>query len=132
MKIFVVDDSELNRKLVIRALQKAGVENEFLQAGDGKQALGILEAEHQNICLMFLDWQMPKIDGLEILKQLARNPGTKMIPVIMLTSTGSPESVEIAQLLNPNLKAFLVKPLDPDEVVKVSVPIINAKSKEGV
>ena len=125
MKIFVVDDSQLNRKLVIRALQKAGIENEFLQASDGKEAIDMLKAEHKNICLVFLDWQLPKIDGLEILKQIAQNLDTKAMPVIMLTSTSSPESEEIAQLLNPNLKGFLVKPLDPVEVVKVALPHIR-------
>ena len=125
MKVFVVDDSQLNRKLVIRALQKAGVENEFLQASDGKDALDILEREHQDICLMFLDWQLPRVDGLEILKQIARNPKTEMLPVIMLTSASSPESEEIAQLLNPNLKHFLVKPLDPEEIVKIALPLIR-------
>ncbi len=64
MKIFVVDDSDLDRKLIIRTLQKAGVENEILQAADGKEALETLEAEYENICLMFLDWQLPKVDGL--------------------------------------------------------------------
>ena len=125
MKIFVVDDSQLNRKLVIRALQRAGVENEFLQASDGKEAVDMLKVEHKNICLVFLDWQLPKIDGLEILKQIAQNLDTKTMPVIMLTSTSSPESEEIAQLLNPNLKGFLVKPLDPEEVVKVALPHIR-------
>ena len=125
MKIFVVDDSDLNRKLVISSLQKAGVKNEFLQARDGKEALEILEKEHQNICLMFLDWQLPKVDGLEILKRVARNPNTVSLPVIMLTSTTSPESEEIAQLLNPNLKNFLVKPLEPQEIVKAALPLIK-------
>jgi CheY-like chemotaxis protein len=62
VKIFIVDDSELDRKLLIATLQKSGVTNEFLQADDGKMALEILEAESGHICLMFLDWQLPKID----------------------------------------------------------------------
>ena len=125
MKIFVVDDSEMNRKLLISTLQKAGVKNEILEAADGKDAQGILEAEYQNICLVFLDWQLPKVDGLEILKQMARNPNTKSLPVIMLTSAISPESEEIAQLLNPNLKAFIMKPLDPDKIIKIAMPHIT-------
>jgi len=125
MKIFIVDDSQLNRKLVMRTLQKSGVENEFLQASDGKEALDILDAEHANICLMFLDWQLPKVDGLEILKRISRNPETASLPVIMLTSTSSPESEEIAQLLNPKLKNFLVKPLDPEEIIKAALPLIK-------
>jgi len=125
VKIFVVDDSQLDRKLLMTTLQKSGVANEFLQADDGKVALEILDTESDNICLMFLDWQLPKIDGLEILKRVARNPKTESLPIIMLTSSSSPESKEIAQLLNPNLKAFVMKPLDPQKIVEVSLPHIK-------
>ena len=125
MKIFIVDDSELNRTLLIKTLQKAGVENEILQAQDGQSALDMLEAEYKNICLMFLDWQLPKIDGLEILKRIARNPQTRFLPVVMLTSASSPDSEEIARLLNPNLKDFLVKPLKPEQILEVALPHIK-------
>lgn len=125
MKILVVDDSQLDRKLLIATLQKSGVDNDFLQAEDGEGALEILDAEGGNICLMFLDWQLPKIDGLEVLKRTARNSKTESLPVIMLTSASSPESKEIAQLLNPNLKAFIMKPLDPEKITEASLPHIK-------
>ena len=125
MKIFVVDDSELNRKLLVSTLQKAGIENEILEADNGKKAQEMLDTEYQNICLLFLDWQLPKVDGLEILKQMARHPHTKSIPVIMLTSATSPESEEIAQLLNPNLKAIILKPLIPENIIKIALPHIK-------
>jgi two-component system, chemotaxis family, chemotaxis protein CheY len=120
MKIFVVDDSELDRKLLVKALERTGTKTEILQATDGRMALDILQAEHQNIGLMFLDWQLPKIDGLEILKRIARNPETAALPVVMLTSANSPEDEEIAKLLNPSLAAFLIKPLDPQKVVEIA------------
>jgi len=106
-------------------LQKSGIENEFLQADDGEEALEILDAESDHICLVFLDWQLPKMDGLEVLKRIAKNPKTESLPIIMLTSAVSPESEEIAQLLNPNLKAFIMKPLDPEKVVKAALPHIK-------
>ena len=125
MKICVVDDSQLDRKLLMATLQKSGIENEFLQADDGEEALEILDAESDHICLVFLDWQLPKMDGLEVLKRIAKNPKTESLPIIMLTSAISPESEEIAHLLNPNLKAFIVKPLDPDKVVEAARPHIK-------
>jgi len=125
VKIFIVDDSQMERKLLVRILQKAGVENEILQAEDGQEALDILEAEHNNICLMFLDWQIPKVDGLEILKRVAKNPETASLPIVMLTSTSSPESEEIAHLLNPNLAAFVVKPVDPEKIMEIALPHIK-------
>jgi len=125
VKIFIVDDSEINRKLLITTLQKSGVKNEFLEAADGKEALEKLEDEHKNLCLIFLDWQLPKVDGLEILKRIAQNPETTSLPVIMLTSASSPEDEEIARLLNPNLIDFLVKPLIPEKIIEVSLPHIQ-------
>jgi len=125
MKILIVDDSQIDRKLLISTLQKAGVENEILQADDGEAALDMLDTDCENICLMFLDWQLPKIDGLEVLKRVARNPKTESLPVIMLTSSITPESEEIAYLLNPNLKAFVMKPLIPEKVVEVALPHIT-------
>ena len=125
MKIFVVDDSEGNRKLLISTLRKAGIKNDILEAADGESAIEILNSESEAICLVFLDWQLPKIDGLEILKRLARNPKTESLPVIMLTSATSPESEEIAQMLNPNLKAFLLKPLNPGNIVEIALPHIK-------
>ncbi len=125
MKIFVVDDSDLDRKLLVKTLEKIGTEHEILQAADGREALDILKTEHQNIGLMFLDWQLPKVDGLEILKQVAQNPDTASLPVVMLTSANSPEDEEIARLLNPSLAAFLVKPLSPEKVAEVALPYMK-------
>lgn len=125
MKIIIVDDSQLDRKLLMATLQKSGIKNEFLQADDGETALEILDSQSDQICLVFLDWQLPKIDGLEVLKRIARNPKTESLPIIMLTSASSPESEEIAQLLNPNLKAFVMKPLDPKKVVEAALPHIK-------
>ena len=125
MKIIIVDDSQLDRKLLMTTLQKSGIENEFLQADDGETALEILDSQSDQICLMFLDWQLPKIDGLEVLKRIARNPKTESLPIIMLTSASSPESEEIAQLLNSNLKAFVMKPLVPEKIVEAALPHIK-------
>ena len=125
MKIFIIDDSQLDRKLLIRSLQRAGIENEILEADDGAAALDILDKEHEDICLIFLDWQLPKVDGLEILKRIARNPKTASLPIVMLTSASSPEDEEIVRLLNPNLTAFIVKPLDPKKIVEIALPHIK-------
>ena len=125
MDILVVDDSEMNRQLLISTLKKAGVQNDIHQAEDGEGALKILKKKHKKLCLVFLDWQLPGIDGLEVLKQMAQDKNMKELPIIMLTSAKSPESEEIAQLLNPNLKSFIMKPLDPEKIVEISLPLIK-------
>lgn len=115
----------MERKLLATSLQKAGIKNEILEAADGKVALDILDHEHEDIGLVFLDWQLPKIDGLEILKRIAQNPKTESLPVVMSTSANSPEDEEIARLLNPKLAAFIVKPLDPKTVVKLALSYVK-------
>lgn len=125
MKIAIIDDSEIDRKLVASSLQKAGIDNEILESGDGKEALELIEQEHSNICLVFLDWQLPRMDGLEILKRMAQNPETANIPAIMSTSTNSPEDKEIAQLLNPKLAGFMVKPVVPEKIVELALPHVK-------
>jgi len=122
VKILIVDDSDLNRRLLIETMKNARIKNEILEAADGETAMDMLEKESEHICLVFLDWQLPRIDGLEVLKRMAQNAKAKSLPVIMLTSAKSPESEEIAQLLNPNLKAFIVKPLDPKNIVELALP----------
>jgi two-component system chemotaxis response regulator CheY len=125
LKIFIVDDSQLDRKLLINSLQKAGVVNEILEAEDGQTALEILEKEGSDIGLVFLDWQLPKIDGLEVLKRIAQDSKTASLPVIMSTSANSPEDEEIARLLNPKLAAFIVKPFDPEKIVEAALPYVK-------
>lgn len=125
MKILITDDSQIDRTLLISTLQKAGIKNEFIEAADGQTALDIIEKEYNDICLIFLDWQLPKVDGLEVLKRIAQDPKTADLPVVMSTSTNSPEDEEIARLLNPKLAAYIAKPFDPELIVKIALPLVK-------
>ena len=95
MKILVVDDSLLDRKLLIRLLIKAEIAQEILQAGDGEEALGILANNYKDICLILLDWQMPKMSGIELLAGLVKIPALESIPVFMVTASGSDENKRV-------------------------------------
>ena len=74
MKILVVDDSLLDRKLLIRVLMKSGITQEILQAEDGEQAMEVLANNYMDICLMLLDWQMPKVSGIELMAGMVKIP----------------------------------------------------------
>ena len=67
MKILIVDDSLLDRKLLMRILIKGGITQEILQAEDGEQGMETLANNYKDVCLILLDWQMPKISGIELM-----------------------------------------------------------------
>ena len=122
MKILVVDDSVLDRKLLIRALMKAEIMQEILQAEDGEQALEMLGNNYQDICLILLDWQMPKLAGVEVMAGIAKIPVLASIPIIMVTASGSEENKKLARTVNPKLAGYLVKPYKPEELLAAVKP----------
>jgi two-component system chemotaxis response regulator CheY len=125
MKILVVDDSLLDRKLLIRALMKSGISQEILQAEDGEQAMEILAVNYQDICLVLLDWQMPKVSGIELMAGMVKIPELATIPIIMVTASGSDENKRSAHQINPKLAGFLVKPYKPEDLLTAVKPFLR-------
>jgi two-component system chemotaxis response regulator CheY len=125
MKILVVDDSLLDRKLLIRILMKSGISQEILQAEDGEQAMEILAVHYKDICLVMLDWQMPKISGIELMAGMAKIPELSTLPIIMATASGSDENIRMARQVNPKLAGFLVKPYKPEDLMAVIKPYLR-------
>src|SRR6202142_4489541 len=97
MKILIVDDSLLDRKLLIRILMKSGISQEILQAEDGEQAMEILAVNYMDICLVLLDWQMPKVSGIELMAGMVKIPELSSLPIIMVTASGSEENKRTAR-----------------------------------
>ena len=122
MKILVVDDSTLDRKLLIRTLMKAEIEQEILQAEDGEQALEVLANNYQDIGLMLLDWQMPKMSGIELMSGMMKTPILSSIPIVMVTASGSEDNKKLAKEVNPHLAGYIVKPYKPEELLQVIKP----------
>ena len=122
MKILVVDDSTLDRKLLIRTLIKAELSQEILQAEDGEQALEVLANNHQDICIILLDWQMPKMNGIELIAGMMKIPVLSSIPIVMVTASGSEDNKKLARDINPNLAGYIVKPYKPEELLQVLKP----------
>lgn len=125
MKILVVDDSTLDRKLLIRTLVKAEIQQEILQAEDGEIALGILANHHEDIGLILLDWQMPKMNGIELMAGMMKIPVLSSIPIVMVTASGSEDNKKLAREINPNLAGYLVKPYKPEELLQVIKPFLK-------
>ena len=122
MKILVVDDSALDRKLLIRILMKAEITQEIVQAQDGEEALEILANNYQDIGLILLDWQMPRMSGIELMAGMARIPALASIPVVMVTASGSDANKALAREVNPNLAGYITKPYKTEELLEAVKP----------
>ncbi len=110
MRILAVDDDPMALKLVTVALSRAGYE--VLTARDGEEALARIEGIQPD--LVILDVMMPRMDGYEVCRRLRSKPSTAVIPVMMLTATGTLES-KIAGF-DAGSDDYMVKPFEPAEL----------------
>lgn len=114
MKIMTVDDSAIVRKIIQSAV--GILDYDVLEAVDGEEALAILEDEYEDIALILLDWNMPGMDGFEMLKVIKRDSRFKSIPVMMVTSeTGSDNIIKAIQA---GAAHYLIKPFTIEELIK--------------
>lgn len=122
--ILLVEDSAHERELTLRALSRGEKTTEVFAVEDGARALDFLfgrgdfskRAGEPNPRLVLLDLKLPKVDGLQVLRQIRTHEETKSIPVVMLTT--SQEDRDIAGSYNAGVNSYLVKPLDFDEFVR--------------
>jgi len=125
MKILAIDDADLERELLIEVLKGSGITNEFLQARDGDEALEILGKNYRDICLILLDWQMPKVSGMEFMAGVIKVPAVSKIPIIMVSASGTDENKKKARDVNPSLGGYIVKPYKPEELVETIKPFLK-------
>ena len=125
MKILIVDDSLMDRKLLMNLLKKNSIENEVLQAADGEEGLKVLSAAYKDICLILLDWQMPKMSGIDFMRAVVKVPETSSIPIIMITASASEENKKLAKEVNPQLAAYIVKPYKPETLLGIIRPYVK-------
>lgn len=114
MKILSVDDSAIIRKIMKMAVEV--IEYEFMEAADGEEALKIIEQEYKDIALILLDWNMPGIDGFELLKKLKVEDKFKHIPVMMVTTES--EKLNIIKAIQAGASHYVIKPFTMEEVTK--------------
>jgi|SRR6478609_4604116 len=116
--ILLVEDNESDELLTIKALKKAEVKNEIVVARDGEAALAHLEqcAIQDLPQLVILDLNIPKIDGIDVLNAIRTNSKTKMLPIVILTSSKDQRDIEKAYELNVN--AYVQKPVSYNEFTK--------------
>ncbi|MCK5579750.1 MAG: response regulator [Candidatus Omnitrophica bacterium] len=124
MKILVVDDSGVQRKMISQIIQKAGFDHEILEACDGEVAIQTLAQNYKDVALVLCDWNMPKMNGLEFIQGVAKVPPVAQIPIVMVTTEGTADKIEQAKQAGSNLAGYIVKPFTPPQLKEVISPIL--------
>ena len=122
LKVLIVDDSSVMRKIVERALRQAGLNiTEVLEASNGAEALA--EVQKGSLDIILSDINMPVMDGLEFLKSLATMECAKGVPVVMITTEGS--EARVVEELSAGAKGYLRKPFTPEQVKERISPLLG-------
>ncbi len=108
--ILLVEDNPDDERLTIRALRRGNLVNEILIARNGEEALSLLFNLEQLPCVVLLDLKLPKVDGLEVLRRIRANEQTRLLPVVVLTS--SSEDRDIVESYNLGANSYVQKPVD--------------------
>ena len=122
--ILIVEDNPHDAELTIRALKKQNLANNIFLVEDGAEALDFIFCrgpyEKRKFSnppkVIFLDLKLPKVNGLEVLKEIKANPNTKKLPVVVVSSSKEDPDIKTAYELGAN--SYVVKPVDFDNFVE--------------
>ncbi len=110
LNVLVVDDSSVMRKMIIRTLNLSGVPlGEVFEAEDGRLGLELLEENW--IDMLFIDVNMPVMDGMEMLTLVRSKPETRDLPVLIISTESNPQRINE---INENRAGFVHKPFTPE------------------
>jgi len=113
-KALVVDDSKAVRMILARTLKELGYE--VHEAANGREALEVIEAAKNAVTLVLADWNMPELNGLEMLKRLRQNPELASLVVVMVTTETELDQMAVA--LEAGANEYVMKPFTRDILVE--------------
>jgi two-component system, chemotaxis family, chemotaxis protein CheY len=119
-KALVVDDSKTIRTILKRILPELGYE--VCEAAGGKEALAVIDAEGTSVSLVLTDWDMPEMDGLDLLKRLRQNPELSLLKIIMVTT--ETELGRMVSALDAGANEYVMKPFIKD-ILKEKLELIG-------
>ena len=118
VEILLVEDNQDDLDMTLRALRKANLTNHIQAVRDGAEAVDFVFCQgafagrkfESAPKVILLDLKLPKIDGMDVLKRIKSDPRTKMIPVVVLTSSN--EQKDVIESYNLGVNSYLVKPVN--------------------
>lgn len=124
VEILIVEDNVDDAEMALRALKQNKLANKVKVVGDGEEALNFIFAKGKyrgrrreaKPRIILLDLKLPKVDGLEVLREIKSNEDTKVIPVIVLTS--SREETDMIDSYRLGVNSYIVKPVDFEKFVE--------------
>jgi CheY-like chemotaxis protein len=119
--ILLVEDNPMDLDLTRRAFAKRKLAIPLEVARDGEEALGYMarwDAGEEVPFVILLDLKIPKVDGLEVLRQIKANPKYHLIPIVVLTSSAEERDIQTAYKMGAN--SYIVKPVDYEKFLEVA------------
>jgi len=122
LRVLIVDDSSVMRKIVDRSLRQAGLEiQEVFEASNGVEALARMQ--QTRVDLILSDINMPAMDGLELVRQLQAVENAKGVPIVMITTEAG--ETHVVQALSSGARGYIRKPFSPDQIKERIIPLLQ-------
>lgn len=110
LRVLLVEDDQAHAELIRRGLEEQPFQTRVDHVEDGEAALDYLRSGPDNPDLILLDIRLPKVSGLDVLRQIRESERSRLIPTVMLTTSDDPGDIEKAYRFRAN--SYLVKPID--------------------
>ena len=123
MKVLIADDSIVMRNIIGKTISEMG--HEKIEATNGYEVLLQLAKYEDRIGLILLDWNMPKMDGFEVLKRIKEHKKLGAIPVLMVSTESEEENVKRA--ISAGANGYLPKPFSPEELATAIKSTMDAR-----
>jgi two-component system chemotaxis response regulator CheY len=111
IKILIVDDSITIRRIITNALKTVGF-TDTIEASNGKEALEKLTSG--KVDFIITDWNMPEMNGLDLIKEIRANPVYSSMPILMITTRGTEH--DVVEALQAKVNSYIMKPFTPQEL----------------
>ena len=111
IKILIVDDSITIRRIITNALKTVGF-TETIEASNGREALEKLT--EGKVDFIITDWNMPEMNGLDLIKEIRANPVYSSMPILMITTRGTEH--DVVEALQAKVNSYIMKPFTPQEL----------------